>query len=410
MTQKEVLKDMDPEELYGLGIRYLKSKGQRILSVKREDDLWFETIGLEDGKKEIFYIKRGDLSPEDVKSMPKDTKTRIVPLGDVKVKDLAGIQNIEIVDSSELIGFAKATNPLNKEPLERGLPSVGEVEKILKKANESFTKKDYKKALELYSKALALKSNLATVWAAKGETYRALEDYDAALDSYKNALQLDMKNERYWFNMGTVLYKLGRFAEEVECCDMAIKHKPSFIEAWNNKGIALYQLEKYEDAVLCYDVVLKNNPKNELVWNNKGLAFKKLKKREEAIGCFNKAVELNDTFLDAIVNKGVLLYELKDYKSALECFDRALKLNEDAHILYHRGMTLSKLKDYKEAANSLRKASREISHAKRALKRIEKLAGKNVDKKEYPCFGEYEKGDKGCQACEVKAKCRKVST
>lgn len=80
-------------------------------------------------------------------------------------------------------------------------------------------KGNYKKALKLYKKAVALDEKFVFAWDNLGRTYRQLHDYDNAIKAYKKSIAIDplnptpminmavaygykkdFKNSKYWYN------------------------------------------------------------------------------------------------------------------------------------------------------------------------------------------------------------------
>ena len=417
---------MDADGLYRLCTQFLKARGLRILSVKREDDLWFETIDTLNGEKELLLVKRGALDPKDFEPIPRNVKMKVVALGDTKaLGSMPLYQNVEVVAPSEFEALLKEMKLMAEEPSVSALPSLGEVEAALKAANDRFTLKDYEGAVALYSRVLEMKPGLASVWAGKGECFIALGRMEEALESYKRALQLNVANARNWLRMGFVLNALGRYAEEVECYDMVLKGNPSMVEAWNNKGIALYQLGRYDDALLCFDIALKKDQGDANAWSNKGLSLRKLGRSAEALASFDRALELRPDSGDFMLNKALLMFDAKDFRGALGVLDSAISLEQKADLLYYKGLAQTKLGDLKGALESLGKASETLPHAARALKRVEARlrarSGTGGEKPEplgsgeggqpgradeYPCFGSHDAEDEGCGLCDVRDECR----
>ena len=69
------------------------------------------------------------------------------------------------------------------------------------RANELYNIKDYKKAIELYQKAIETKENEAGAYYNAAVCFIKLKQYDKAIPLLKNAITIRM-DSKYFFNLG----------------------------------------------------------------------------------------------------------------------------------------------------------------------------------------------------------------
>ena len=69
------------------------------------------------------------------------------------------------------------------------------------KANELYNTKDYKKAIELYQKAIEVKENEAAAYYNSAVCFIKLKEYERAISLLKNAISIKM-DSKYFFNLG----------------------------------------------------------------------------------------------------------------------------------------------------------------------------------------------------------------
>lgn len=69
------------------------------------------------------------------------------------------------------------------------------------KANELYNTKDYKRAIELYQKAIETKENEAAAYYNSAVCFIKLKEYDRAIPLLKKAISLKM-DSKYFFNLG----------------------------------------------------------------------------------------------------------------------------------------------------------------------------------------------------------------
>src|SRR5262249_43848445 len=94
-------------------------------------------------------------------------------------------------------------------------------------------------ALASYDQAIALKPDVAEVYANRGNALQALTLFDAALASYDQAIALKPNVAEVYSNRGNVLLDLKRFDAALASYDQAIALKPDIAEAYHNKSLAL---------------------------------------------------------------------------------------------------------------------------------------------------------------------------
>lgn len=98
----------------------------------------------------------------------------------------------------------------------------------------------YKKAIEIYQKAIALKADEASYHNNYGLALIAAGQLEEAKAEFTKAAQLDPPAAgRYYFNLGAVLTNSGKIKEAAEAFRLATQADPNYAEAWYQLGIAL---------------------------------------------------------------------------------------------------------------------------------------------------------------------------
>ena len=133
---------------------------------------------------------------------------------------------------------------------------------------EYFNKKDYKKAIECYEKAIELKSDtLELVYWNMGQAYGALGNQEKAKEcinkvleikcdkeiaNYKNAIKLNPNDAVAYANMGNMFADKDDYEKAIECYKKAIEIDPTFREVYNNMGDAYKASGNQVKANECY--------------------------------------------------------------------------------------------------------------------------------------------------------------
>jgi len=100
--------------------------------------------------------------------------------------------------------------------------------------------------------------------------------YKEALEITDKILAIDENNLQALSNKGGLLIKLKRYDEAVEYFDRALAIKPDFVDALNNKAIALYSLGDYDYASNVLIQASNLDPNNLVTTKNIGLVIEKI--------------------------------------------------------------------------------------------------------------------------------------
>jgi tetratricopeptide (TPR) repeat protein len=121
---------------------------------------------------------------------------------------------------------------------------------IIKKGNEAYRNKDFKKAEKLYKESTEKKEN----------------------------------PEEAKFNLGDALYKQKKYNESAQLFkEIAESTKDNELKSnsWHNYGNALLQDKKYEESIEAYKNSLRLNPEEKKSRYNMSYALEKLKKQKQ---------------------------------------------------------------------------------------------------------------------------------
>jgi len=213
------------------------------------------------------------------------------------------------------------------------------------------------RAVELLSKAVAVRPDVAEAHYNYGVALGDLRQYEEAVASYERAIALKHDYADAYFNRGVALAELGRPVQAIESYDRAIAFNPGYAEVHNNRGIALDHLKRYEESLANYDRAIALKPDYARAHNNRGVALGRLERHADALASYDRAVALKPDYADAFANRGIALGELDRPAEALRSYERAIVLNPRyAEAFYNRGNALRDLNRHAEAIVSYERA------------------------------------------------------
>ncbi|MBD2439689.1 tetratricopeptide repeat protein [Nostoc sp. FACHB-110] len=215
--------------------------------------------------------------------------------------------------------------------------------------NDAYRVRDYKQAVESFSKAIQEEPQFAKAFIRRGNARYNLKDYEGALADYTKALQINPHEVKAFVNRGNARYMLAEYSNDPDqeyslaLADFnnAIKINVKEAEAYIRRGIVLAQIAKYS-----------------------GESIRDFKR---SIADFSEAIKLNASKAEAYFQRGSVYYQLaqyapdynQQYRLAIADFDQALLLNEKmAKVYLKRGMVRYEMAQYggKQAEENNQKA------------------------------------------------------
>jgi tetratricopeptide (TPR) repeat protein len=164
---------------------------------------------------------------------------------------------------------------------------------------------------------------------------------DEAIEVYSKALAIKPDYVDAYHNMGVVLQNQGKLDEAIEAYNKALALKPDYVEAYYNMGNALKEQNKLDEAMEFYTKALALKPDYAKSYYNMGNALQDQGKLDEAIEAYKKALAIKPDFAEAYYNMGLTLQDLGELDEAIEAYTKALAIKPDfAEVYYNMGNAL----------------------------------------------------------------------
>jgi len=196
----------------------------------------------------------------------------------------------------------------------------------------------YKKAVEVYDRAIRLEPKAAVVHRNRALALRLLGNHEAALNGYDAALRLDGNDGDNWAAKADLLIELHRFPEAIECLEKANAASTRRLDArgWSSRGTSLAREGGLDEAIHCYDRALEQEPREDSAILGKAFALQQKGDLDGALACYDRLIEVlpkdeEDDLPKVWRYKGDLLVQKGRFDEALTCYQAAIKLgSEDA--------------------------------------------------------------------------------
>ena len=178
--------------------------------------------------------------------------------------------------------------------------------------------------------------NRMTAWDynREGERCYSLKQYKEAVENYTRAIQLQANNSIFYNNRGCSYDNLGEYDKAISDYNKAIRLDPQDASVYVNQGYLFAKLEKYDEAISDYCKAIELNPNNATAYNNRGSTYIVLGRTGEAISDLSRAIELNPRFANPYKHLGNIYREQGDYTKSIQYLSKAIELNSEYKEAY----------------------------------------------------------------------------
>src|SRR3990170_5551095 len=227
-----------------------------------------------------------------------------------------------------------------------------------KKGRQYWLNKEYDKAIEAFTSAIALDPNDAVAYNNRGVVYgRDKGQYDRAIEDFNKAIQLDPNDAAAYNNRGLAYDDKGQYDRAIEDYNKAIALDPNLAAAYNNRGNAYGSKGQHDRAIEDFNKAIELDPNDAVAYNNRGFAYDNKGQHDRAIEDYNKAIQLNPNDALTYSARGNAYSNKGQYDRAIEDYNKAIQLDpNDAKAYYNRGRAYNNKGQYDRAIEDYNKA------------------------------------------------------
>lgn len=182
-----------------------------------------------------------------------------------------------------------------------------------------------------------------------GNVYKLKGSWTKALEHFSKAIAINPESVQSWNNRGVVNLQLQNFSfAEIDFCE-ALRLDQNDSDSHNNIGVLHKELRRFDKAIDVLEKSIKLRPVNPDAYNNLGNVYLELKRYSDAFQAFQTALGFNDDCPDIQYNLGNLFTELKQFDDAFSFYDKALKRKPGLNWLLGRHLlTMARLCDWRD--------------------------------------------------------------
>ena len=179
---------------------------------------------------------------------------------------------------------------------------------------------EYKHAVRVARRAVALQPAYATAHINLGAGLKALGKLDEAMSEYQLAIQHGGPDDDLalaYRNLGSSYMKVGDMGKAIESLRTATKLDPKYWIAHGELGRALKLKGHFREAIRSYRTAIDMNPNYYLYHYNLGLVYQTQGDDEKALACYDAAIRLNRNYAQAHCNRGNVLRDMGRFREGL---------------------------------------------------------------------------------------------
>jgi tetratricopeptide (TPR) repeat protein len=196
----------------------------------------------------------------------------------------------------------------------------------IKNGEKAYNAKDYKTAIEEFTKVIEAKADHDKAWDFRGLCFEETNSLDRAIQDFKKATEIKPKVAEYHFHLGMAYFKSKKYNEAVTSFSASTDLDKKNIEAYEYNVLSLIELKRFKEAVDASDGALGAS-KNARMYYLKGVAQDSLMDYKNANFSFSRALFYDTKNIDAQLGTAFSYSKLNEYDKAMVSADKAVNLD-----------------------------------------------------------------------------------
>lgn len=255
---------------------------------------------------------------------------------------------LRLTDAMDRYDGQRSGEPARKKP---------EAAKLASKALRESIAGNLEKAVELYTKAIALAPGNADYYNRRSVVLYKMCRYEDTLRDDTKAIELDPANPDYYYSRSITLHVMERYKDALRDKSKAIALDPSKPDYYYGRGLTLHAMNRYDEALSDTTKAIELDPSKPDYYYSRGITLHEVKRYEEALSDKSKAIELEPSNPDYYSSRSNTLHSMGRYEEAIQADTRSIELDpSNPKYYYSRAITLHAMKRYEDALRDDSKA------------------------------------------------------
>jgi serine/threonine-protein kinase len=197
--------------------------------------------------------------------------------------------------------------------------------------------KDYKGAIEEFTKSIELDSTRASTYINRALCRGKIGDTTREINDLRAAIAINPKDEKAgiaYGNMGIIKLNNEDYNAALVLFNKAIEINKESADLFINRAATRINLLDYQGANEDCDNAVKIDPNNYMAYYYKGVIGHSTNNNKQALKNLDKSIKLNTNDAEVYYERATVKYELNKFKSAMKDCEIVLQLDGDYLEVY----------------------------------------------------------------------------
>ena len=190
-------------------------------------------------------------------------------------------------------------------------------------------------AISYWQRALELAPDYAAAYVNLGDAYFAKSEIELSEAAYRKSIALAPDNPKGFVGLARMLHFSNRSGEAESALHQALELAGDAPEVWNLVGTVLLETGGLDAALELFEASIGKAPAEPQGHTGKGIALHMLARPDEARAAYRRALEIDPRYPLALKHLGVLLQECGELDAAAECFRQLLAAHPNDDMARH---------------------------------------------------------------------------
>jgi tetratricopeptide (TPR) repeat protein len=182
---------------------------------------------------------------------------------------------------------------------------------------------------QLLGSAWVTDDQIPLVFNNRGNAYGLLRLNQKAIEDYSRAIALEPNYIEARYNRATTYLEMNDLELAITDFTDLLKAAPGRIGAYNNRGLAFLRAGNLNAAIFDFTNALEIDANYPFAYNNRGVAWRRKGELDRALSDFTAAIRLHDKYVGPLNSRGEVYVEIGDASRARIDFKAALILDPD---------------------------------------------------------------------------------
>jgi tetratricopeptide (TPR) repeat protein len=217
---------------------------------------------------------------------------------------------------------------------------------------KEYYNRNYKKAIEYLSQAVAKDPTFAEAYFLRGECYYIQSNHKLAIKSYGKAIAINPNMVEAHMEQGKSHYHLSSYSSALTSFQKVSEIKPKDPLALQWQGLVLYEQEKYDQAIEILGRGATLDESSEYTYELLGKSYERNDQIEQALISYSRAIEIGGSDSDSLPIRAKIYLKNKSYAQAIQDYDLLLAKKYNSNKVEHywsRSTALIELQKYSQA-------------------------------------------------------------